>query len=329
MVLRNGKIWPGREVGESTRAAHQPDAQANTHTNTMEGGPYHRQSVVSASNMAHADNALHLLFKTFADDEDELGPGPFLQLVEEAGILGDSCGRALASASATLAFQRAKVGRKKGLTFDRFKESVGMMSVEKGIVYQQLVPFAVNTFRSARAAAQRIELAAATRFTVTLGRGEDRGLGVVLFIEEEIPNRLRVDEVNEDSAAGRYNAAVIAENAEADAADAGESGAAAGAAAATTEARKAAADGSESDTAEDVAAAEAGGGDETDDDGEEGEEAQGEAKGKRTRRLAIELGDYVVEVLEKSALLPTVDPTPFSNTLHQPTFCRVSLPMRR
>ena len=63
-----------------------------------------------------------------------------------------------------------------------------------------------------------MELAAATRFTVTLDRGEDRGLGVVLFIEEEIPNRLRVDEINDNSAASRYNDAVRAANDEADAA---------------------------------------------------------------------------------------------------------------
>jgi hypothetical protein len=232
----------------------------------------HRQSIVTKDDMAHADNALHLLFKTFADDEDQLGPAAFLQLVNEAGLLDDACGRAVPSSTATLAFSRAKLGKKNALSFDRFKEAARMVAVEKGVAYQDLVPFAVNTFRARRAAQERIDLEAATRFTVTLDRGEDRGLGVVLFIEEEIPNRLRVDEVNEDSAAGRYNAAVEKERADA------------AATAATAPAAPAPAAGGEEEGDDDDAAAR-----DTDDDGEDDSGGGGQ-------RLAIELGDYVVEV---------------------------------
>ena len=236
----------------------------------------HRQSIVTKGDMAHADNALHLLFKTFGDDEDQLGPAAFLQLVNEAGLLDDACGRAVPSSAATLAFSRAKLGKKNALSFDRFKEAARMVAVEKGVAYQDLVPFAVNTFRARRAAQERIDLEAATRFTVTLDRGEDRGLGVVLFIEEEIPNRLRVDEVNEDSAAGRYNTAVEKERADA---------AATAATAPAVPAPAPAAGGEEEDDDDDDAAAR-----DTDDDGED------DSGGIGGQRLAIELGDYVVEV---------------------------------
>eukprot|EP00937_MAST-01D_sp_MAST-1D-sp2_P003277 g3277.t1 len=273
-----------------------------------------KQSVVSKREMEATHNELERLFKTFADDDDLLNQEAFAQLVEEAGFSSAEVGgKELTTPDVILVYTRAKVGRANGLRLERFEEAVRMMATQKGVTYQELVPRAAGVFKRRMAQQQRFDVEAAVKFTVELSRGSDRGLGVVLYIEEELPNRLRVDEVNPDSAAGRYNAAVDAENAEQDAAEAASAGGPLASARMTLKVAEVAsetaasgdgvvptrhgrASSAHASAAAAVAAVEDGDELETDDDEEDEVDALAGVAASATRREQIAIGDYVTEV---------------------------------
>jgi cofilin len=97
--------------------------------------------------MQGADDALQVIYDAFASAPGAIEPDDIVKFCTQCELIDEKC----TEADVKMCYTRVKVGKKTGLSFDRFKECVRQIATHTSVTYQELCLVAKGNFDAAAA----------------------------------------------------------------------------------------------------------------------------------------------------------------------------------